>query len=317
MNNTLWSDAELTDLADALKKYPACSLQYIAEQIAPRFPLRTMDGLRINLGRLRAGQRDFPDPEAEGYITRWTDYPRVSGNTMVAGDLQLPFYHVGMTEKLLDVAERFGVKQLALGGDVFDLPYWSRFDITRAQQKMSWDEDKKFGKRVFQKLCEQFDHIYIVADNHTRRFLRKLDFKTSIAGFYGDVVGELLAEKVVASDYPICEINSTWLVVHPSAYRQLKLSLASDLAMKFGRNVINFHGHLAAVGFAKYGFGAIPPIIADGACLTDPQLHEYTSLAITPHPQWNSGFYMIRNNWIYPFWDAPTFDWDFWLKGGP
>lgn len=265
--------------------------------------------IRRQSGIPKPHRTNLPEPEKDGYITRWVDRLQISGDSMVAGDFQVPFFHYEASEKLLAVAQKLNIKTLTIGGDFFDVPYWSRFDVTAYQHKLNWDTDKRLGRELLAAFAEWFDLIYIVADNHFRRALRKLDFKSSMRGLYGDVVGEALEEKIIASDYPIAEINKKWLVIHPAAYRQLKLSLASDLAMKYRKNCFNFHGHLAAKGFSKYG----DYIIVDGACMTDAALHEYVRDHPTAHPDWNVGFYALKDNWPLEFWFHEDFPWSYWL----
>lgn len=302
-----WSPDE--DAAITALQQEGLSDARIAKNLGGRFPLLTYQALRVRAGSLRNGTTAIPSPEGDGYITRWIEHLKIAGDSMIAGDFQVPFFHREAVEKLLLVARKLDIKTLTIGGDFFDVPYWSSFDQTAYLSKFTWDDDKRIGRELLGALAEWFDHIYIVADNHFRRALRKLDFKSSLRGLYGDVVGEALQEKIIASDYPIAELNNSWLVIHPAAYRQLKLSLASDLAMKFQRNVFNFHGHLAAKGISKYGNFAI----VDGACMTDASLHEYIMEHPTPHPTWNVGFYALKDNWPFEFWLHKDFPWRWWL----
>lgn len=311
--NFEWTEPEISALTAALRKNPWVTDKDLANELKKDFPRRTYDGIRVKLGHIRANlgmeKLTLPTPEDTGYIKRYDTPLIVTGDTMVAGDFQVPFYHVEATHRLIEVAKKLNITQLVVGGDFFDFPYWSVFDRTLYQQQLTWTEDKAIGRAIFARLLDHFERIYITADNHSLRYFRKTEFKESISSFYGGVVGDELAARVYVSDSPIVTVNEVWAVVHPAAYRQLKLSLASDLAMKLEKNVMAFHGHHAAKGISKYGNW----LIVDGGCMTDSALHEYTNHKITPHPLWNTGFYALVDNYPLEFWLHPLYPWRRWL----
>ena len=310
-----WTDPELSALLAAIRKTPWRQDGDLAHDLARHLARRTYDAIRVQLGKLRIehniSEKGLPRPEDTGYIQRFDAPLQVTGDCMVAGDFQVPFYHVEATQRLLAIAQKLGIKQLIIGGDFFDLPYWSTFDRTLMQQQLTWTDDKAIGRRIFAELLEWFDRIYITADNHSLRYFRKTEFKESISAFYGGVVGDALATKVSVSESPIVTVNDVWAVVHPAAYRQLKLSSASALAMKLEKNIFVFPGHLAEKGISKY----VNWLIVDGGCMTDSELHEYVAHKITPHPNWNVGFYALKDNYPREFWFHPLYPWGEWLDG--
>jgi len=227
----------------------------------------------------------------------------------VCNDVHIPFYKAPLMDKMVGISEKFGSKELVVVGDLLDMTAISRFDTTKKQQTLS--EEFEIARRVLEVLFEQFDTIYWSMGNHDVRFVKLAEGNFSETDLGKLIFNSLDSKKLKVSPYRYVEINKLWRLTHPSNYSRIPPQVERSLATKFHKNVIGTHGHLFGMGTdisGKY-------VAAQVGGLVDPERVWYLKEKDTTHPNWVSGFWVIRNDILYPFVDHPNLtDWDFWLN---
>jgi predicted phosphodiesterase len=130
---------------------------------------RTSDSVRmyyrLNLaGRLRArALTESPYPQ-------YTEPLRMEGNALVLPDLEAPFHHADFVNRCIEVAQRWGVNQLIVAGDVLHLDSISAWEANwmhvngkgglDASQELKYIEFiKTLGKRQQQRGFDLLEHI--------------------------------------------------------------------------------------------------------------------------------------------------------------
>lgn len=236
---------------------------------------------------------------------------------MVTGDIHLPFHCPRTFSHLIEIAEKFGIKKMVSVGDTFELQEFKHY--LDNHPGVNWRYEKAKGWAVLELLANQFDEIVLLLGNHELRLWKKLEG----AGDQEDVFQIFVKHPNIRYDlYPYCIINDSWFACHPKSYSRIPGRNPYFLASKHmvelveaGKSpngqygLIAFHGHQGGGGRDVSGRFRV----ADGMGLFDQELFGYAQLKLTPTPNWVKGFFMLRNNYLYPF-EEDTTDWDWWLN---
>ena len=227
----------------------------------------------------------------------------------VCNDLHIPFYKEKLLDKMLKVSEKFESNDLAVIGDLVDLTMISRFENTKVQQTLS--QEFRLAARILDVLFEQFDTVYWCMGNHDVRFSKLTDGNFEPTDM-GNIINRMVdGKRLNVIPYRHMEVNDKWRLTHPGSYSRIPPQVERRLAEKFHKHIIGSHGHLFGISTDISG----DYITAQVGGLVDREKVWYRQETDTTHPEWVPGFWIIKNDVLYPFIDHPNLtDWDFWLK---
>lgn len=273
MTGVFWTTEELADLRKAWMNRRAdittrdFSLDYSA------VIGRTPESVRFKLQTLH----EYKIPPS--LRTAWNTPPTLEGDAFVLMDTQIPFHHAEFINKCLAVCERWGIKQMVLGGDAIDLNALAQFtpdfenDKRRVIDSKSATELVKFAdslptaelretlldmigeaesengiageikeSRVILKALEKnFDSITWIMGNHEKRVLNILQRVLPV-----DTLASVFGAdnpKWNVSSYYWCILKSggeEWQIEHPINTGK---GSSKKLAPKFGKHIIMGHNH--------------------------------------------------------------------------
>ena len=226
---------------------------------------------------------------------------------MISCDYHAPFYDAEWVNRLLLVAAHFGIKKSIIIGDLFDMEFASHYPPKDGQQRPSLDTEIGADSPLMAGF-DHFDEIIVLNGNHERRIGMLTEARVQARHLNILLGGDVWRKKVVFSEFDKLNIDQEWLLVHPKSYSQISGAVATRLAEKYHRNVLNAHGHFTAVRWDRSGkFMGV-----DMGGLFDTRRIAYKQFQTTTHPEWNPGFGMLLNGHFYLF-DNST-DWQFWLN---
>ena len=244
---------------------------------------------------------------ASGEDRIYNDYLRlpVDAPWTIICDVHAPFHSAEYLNKTILISEGFKSRRLLVAGDLFDMSfakYWARME----GEPLTTLEDEAEAVKQVVRFLDYFDEIYLIRGNHENRVTRVTEAKIQAQSIVRLLTAEIFDRKFTYSCYDKAFVGDDWLVVHPKSYSQISASVATRMAEKFHRHVLNAHGHFQAMRWDRSGkFMGI-----DLGGLFDVEKIAYCSLSTTTHPSWNQGFAVLKNNHIYLFGEHT--DWDLW-----
>lgn len=230
----------------------------------------------------------FPDPNAKNYAEAGTLL--LEGDCVVTSDWHIPYHDIDLCEKMVRVASKKKIRQLAIVGDLFDAATLSIFE----------PQDIEFGIReelnstaeTLKHLLKFFSRIYWSVGNHEMRLLRMLKFSVDLVD-----VGKWLLDnpKLVLTPLPQMYLDAgtdRWRLTHPSSYSRVPTRVAVQIASKYQCNVMSAHGHLFGETIDTSGkYRAI-----DLGGLFDENKIAYKNVkGDTTHPRAMSGFWIVKD----------------------
>lgn len=270
----LWSPQETEQIIELKEK--GFSDFEIARKVG-----RTPDSVSSRLDRLRRNGKIFaaktPISQVPASIMPvWNDYLVSQGDAVILTDVEAPFQHSEFINRVLDLADAWGIQTLHLGGDLLHYDSLSAWGSEWVQDKeilldgildvleqslgtkkraeiITQLSDKgllngdglsselKESRKVFKNL-DGFKNIYVELGNHDDRYLRALQQALNST--------ELLHQldthndprwKIAPYYYALIETEAgTFRITHPRGAGQ---KTAVDLAIQFHQHVIMGHSH--------------------------------------------------------------------------
>lgn len=288
--------------------------------LAARYGLNP-DGVR---GRISRAVRKELEPQR--YQFTGVEPPQYSGQPvfdgqlrldadelMIAGDIHVPSTNYPLLSSMVALAEKHmkPPRRLLICGDLSN----GDQDTSHAPlaPTISRQSELRQLERLMDWLLLTFDHIYLTPGNHLRHRLMNA-LKADIGA---DQVVRLFVppehlRRVTFSWYDEVHVTSAgerYVVLHQYQYRQVKLSIANDMAQKYQSNTIVFHQHHTAIGRDKYERYTI----VDCGGLHDQRMMAYVNLVPSTLPRMNNGFVFLRGGTAHLLTNYRTFtDWNLW-----
>lgn len=238
---------------------------------------------------------------------RYDAPPRIDESVLCIGDCQIPYHDAEFINNVKRVALAFGVKAIALVGDVFDFHALSIF-LSQANADLNKELDA--DEYYFQQLVSGFDKKILVIGNHEYRLSRMLGQYLN-AERLKKLLG--LGADVVVSNYAYLHIGNEWQASHPKNASVIPARVPTLLAEKYRRHTISFHGHLTGTAQTRDGLIAI-----DAGITCDPMRLEYTAVTQNTRPVMTQGAVILlkRREKYYPRIFNKFTDWDFEIESG-
>lgn len=232
---------------------------------------------------------------------------------MITGDLHIPSTNYPLLTAMTQLALRHmqEPRRLLICGDLSngdrDTHHEPLAPVVSRQRELRMLED------MLGYLLLTFDHIYLTPGNHLRNRL----MKTLSADMAANQIKRLFTPpdalgRVTFSWYDLVHVTSggePWIVTHQYQYRQTKLSIANELAMKYQANVVTFHQHHTAIGRDKYNRYTV----VDCGGLHEQSQMAYVQLVPSVRPNMNNGIVFMDKGTAHLLTPYKTFtDWKRW-----
>jgi|GEM_PF-2859681 hypothetical protein len=258
----------------------------------------------------RKGLRRIIKKEDKDSEMKYFHPPRLPmDDYLIICDVHAPYYSEKWVNRAGIISHLLDVNKIIIVGDLFDMHFISKYYSEyrpEMGEEIEWTEP-------FMDWLDQFDFIFLIQGNHERRAGIFSDGRIQ-ARFFLRIFGNLVMKnKFKFTNYDSLEIGEDWLLTHAKDYSRIPTRMATRLASKYHRNLINAHGHFFGMTYDVSG----KFLCIDLGGLFDISKIEYINLRTTSYPFWKSGFGVLKNGFIYLFHDGT--DWDFWLslyKGG-
>lgn len=206
---------------------------------------------------------------------------------IVAADAHTPFINEKMFNRMLKVAQHYGIKNFIHGGDFWDQSGFSYFE-TDKEDMTDFSYDVKYSKGVAKVLTDTFKDVRFFLGSHDVRFYRML-MSQNKANNILDIWQLLDNPKIKVSKYRYCDIGKDWRINHPKNIVKVGGLPAIRMTAKHHRNIVFAHGHWLGYVYAPDGQNVL---IAPG-CLVDKKRVAYVNAWDTSHDIWVNGFLMV------------------------
>jgi len=222
----------------------------------------------------------------------YTDYLKLRGDFILAGDFHCPYQDIEMCKKMIQVAEEEKIDQLLIGGDFLDerdlyiIPDQSNVQKAWLNQQLAYAND------FMGVLSRHFRKIYLISGDHDQRLIKRIDYRINLSTMVKMFTNLQEKDKLVVSDYFYCIINDCWRISHADRATQRPTTKPLKLVDKYLMNVIVFHGH-------NFGIEAHPSqkflAVSIGA-MTNIEKHYYAMRRDVSYPQWRVQFAILKDN---------------------
>ena len=227
-------------------------------------------------------------------------------NYMISCDHHSPYFSEIWENRLLAIADRFGIRNHIITGDLFDMDFIKKYPDFDGVDKSTLDKEV-FHTDPLIRALDYFDENYLITGNHERRVNLSTEAKIQASHLFGLFGKEIWDKKFRYSVYDKMFVGDNWMVVHPRSYSQISTSVAKRLAEKYKKNIINSHGHFVGMTYERSG----THLAIDLGGMFDVRKIDYINLRTTTHPFWKNGFGMLRDGKFWHFTDETDFN--YWL----
>lgn len=228
---------------------------------------------------------------------------KIKGDCLVASDWHIPFHSVKWVNRLVMIAKKEGIKQLAIPGDLFDASGISRFDSLDVEAGIG--EELNTSSRMLSYLLQWFTGIYWSGGNHEIRLPRSLQFQVALPDICNFITSDKRVKAIDREELLLESGGVTYYIVHPSTYSRTPMNVSRELAEKFHTNVISAHGHSFGMSYSKSG----EYLALDAGGLFDVDTTTYINRGgLTTNPLWTNGFWLIKDGIPIPY-SEKTYKW--------
>lgn len=228
----------------------------------------------------------------------------LDGDWLIVGDVHAPTTDYDLAQLVGMVAERHGLTQLLIAGDLLNQDVFSVHP--RSGEPVPWQHEKAAARSLLLEWLDLFERVVWSGGNHERRLSRATwgafemeDLRDMIIGYNSNV-------EVTRYGYVVIETpTGPWRVTHPKNYSRIPLRTANTLAMKYGMHVLSFHEHHVGKSWSDNG----RYVIANGGGLFDWTRLEYVMLDDSTGPVMNKGFSTLRDGYLTIYSEEPYTNW--------
>lgn len=325
-----WTTAEIEKTIDY--KSQGYSDFEIAQKLNRSFP-----SVNQKIARLKQEGRVKVSAVPASIMPLWDEPLKSQGDAVILTDVEAPFQHSEFINRVLDLADTWGVKTLHLGGDLLhydNLSAWGsewvqdkeemlgafldvieeainpkkRVEIINLlEQKGLINEgglsgELKESRKVF-RAFDSFSSVYVELGNHDDRYLRALNQALSASELLHQIDKDKDDRwKIAPYYYGFIETEAgTYRITHPRGAGQ---KTAVDMAIQFHSHVIMGHSHRWNISRDPSGkFWAIQ----QGHCVDEKRL-AYVQQRDAKRDAHMLGATIIRGG--YPFVLSPESPWE-------
>lgn len=216
----------------------------------------------------------------------------ISGDVIITSDIHTSATLKEVVEKVAVFAKRWGIKKIAVAGDVFNFDQFGKYPLW---YKVTAMQDEIMSARsIFEYWLQYVDELYLCRGNHDERFIAKNSGQINMEMMADLILPGENRRKLVTSPHNsmlLASTTGTWKVCHQYQYSKDPLKIAREISKLYECHVIACHQHHGAIGTSANG----KYIVADNPCMADPQRIPYKHFSVTTFPEWVAGFSILKN----------------------
>ncbi len=210
-----------------------------------------------------------------------------SDNALLLFDIHAPLQDAPWINRVLDLADKWGIQDLGIGGDLVDFSsvcHWGR------SIGIEWADEKEAGEAVLRTFARRFARVVYCGGNHEYRMVRRLEGAVRMIDVLREFTDSFAVTATNRQWFTLKSGGQDYIVAHPGNYSRVPGSVATKLASKYRANVIAGHTHLwAQTRDVSNGWWVI-----DGGCCLDAERVGYLSDRLTTNPRPVLGAVIVR-----------------------
>jgi len=214
--------------------------------------------------------------------------PTLDGNTLLLFDLHIPWHDAKLVNQLNELALKWGVENLGIGGDLLDLNAFSWFGRTEGvEARREFDA----GRQAIRAFSANFKHKVYAPGNHEMRLSRltghALQVQDAMMLWCNDPT-------VITTDHHwfwVLSGGQTFQIEHPKGTSIHAAVVPAKLCSKYQTHVIAGHGHIW--GISKDTSGKFWAVDAGVCC--DSSRMEFGNLEHNTRPMQMKGAVIIMD----------------------
>jgi len=209
---------------------------------------------------------------------------------IMACDTHSPYVDTKIFNKMIQVAQHYGIKNFIHGGDFWDQSQFSFFDID-PEDLTDFSYDVRYSKSILKALDITFKDVRFFLGSHDVRYYKMLMSKGKHQKVK-DIWNLLDNDKIQVSQYRFANIGppgTGWRFNHPKNTVKAGGLSAVRMEAKFNRSMAFAHGHWFGHIMAPDG---IHHLVAPG-CMADKRRVSYKNAWDTSHDEWVNAFCMV------------------------
>ena len=254
-------------------------------EIAATFASRGIARTQKAIMRLKA-RKGWHGKVAESPVTL-AEPPVLRGDALLLFDVHSPCHDADWINRCVDLALRWGVHRLGIGGDLVD---FSAFSVFARSTEYDVATEIAATEAILRTLETCFDEVVYSAGNHEQRLSRLTDWllpvETAVRLFLRD--GKTTFTR--SYWFTLESDGETFYIEHPRNTSVSQTLIPARLAAKYHQHVIAGHGHLWGQGRDVSGrYWAI-----DAGICADPERLEYYQMQHSVRPAMQQGAVIVR-----------------------
>lgn len=236
---------------------------------------------------LTVGQTSGPIQESR-YVA-YNEPPEIEGDALVIPDAEIPFHHAEFMNRVLDLADAWGIKQMVAAGDLLHMdslsgwePSWYASNSSlsaKAEEKLldfaktlpsrkqadlielivdsaryegrGYSTEMQEARHVLKSINDLFDPIVYIMGNHEGRFLRTINAPTEPSELLRMM--QLDSGRWVIAPYYYCILRSGGRVIRITHPKTAADNAARALAGQYLMDVLMGHSHKLLWGWDTSG----------------------------------------------------------------
>ena len=211
----------------------------------------------------------------------------MTGDALLLFDVHAPFHDADWLNRCIELALRWKVNQVGIGGDLIDLAAFSPYG---RDAEVEAEDEIRATEQILSALTASFATVYYVGGNHEVRLARQLGCALDLERIMTLWVH---GERVTVSDYHWFRLVSgdeTYLIEHPRNASMHATIVPKALCAKFGCNVVAGHGHQWGITRDVSGrYWAV-----DAGICADPRRLRYAEMEHSTRPVMLQGAVIVK-----------------------
>ena len=214
--------------------------------------------------------------------------PVMEGDALLLFDVHSPCHDARWINRVVDLALKWNVNKLGLGGDLVDFTAFSIFEKSDAY---SVQEEIVVTEQIIKAFECAFDEIVYCNGNHEARLSRRTDWMLPVETAVRLFIRSGKTTFTRSYWFTLISGGEEFYIEHPANTSVNQTIVPAKLAAKYQKHVIAGHGHLWGMGRDVSGqYWAI-----DAGVCADPDRIEYYQMRHSTRPAMQQGAVIVRD----------------------
>ena len=214
--------------------------------------------------------------------------PVLKGDALLLFDVHAPCHDAAWVNRLVDLALKWGIRKVGIGGDLVD---FNAFSVFQRSEDFDVEDEIASAEQIVRTLEMAFDEVVYSAGNHESRIARKTDWMLPVETAVRLFLRSGKTTFTRSYWFSLESGGKEWYVEHPRNVSVNPTVIPARLAAKYHKNVVAGHGHLA--GLARDVSGRYWAV--DSGMCASPERLDYYMMQHNTRPAMVQGAVIIRD----------------------